>query len=60
MSLKSHNLQCKTPGLLGRWDELIINQVSDVPNITFFTVSYRLRALKTLDFYYEKINLNNF
>ena len=60
MSLKTDNLQYNT---LGYW----VDGMNDSSNkhllfqaLFFFTVSYRLRALKTLDFYYEKINLNNF
>ena len=38
-----------------RWDERLIGQASDVPNIIFFLISYRLRALKTLYFYFCKL-----
>ena len=41
-------------GLLGRLEERIIDQASDVPSIIyFFTISHRLRALKTL--YFQKL-----
>ena len=42
-------------GSLGRWDERLIDQASDVPSIIFFIISYRLRALKTLYFYFCKV-----
>ena len=48
------------------WDKWLIDQVSDVPSIIFFIISHRLRALKTLYFYfckfikYKKINWNDF
>ena len=38
-------------GLLGRWDKQIVDQESDVPSIFLYTF-YRLRALKTLYFYF--------
>ena len=38
--------------LLGRWDKRIIDQESDVPSIIIFYTFYRLRALKTLYFYF--------
>ena len=47
--LKSDNLQYNT---LGRWDDRLIDQASDVPSIIFFIISYRLRALKTLYLYF--------
>ena len=50
--MKSDNLQYNT---LGRWDERLIYQASDVSSIIFFIISYRLRALKTLYFYFCKI-----
>ena len=50
--LKSDNLQYNT---LVRWDKRHIDQVSDVPSINFFIISYRLRALKTLYFYFCKV-----
>ena len=37
---------------LGRWDEQLIDHASDV--LIFFIISYRLRALKTLCFYFCK------
>ena len=38
---------------LGRWDKRLIDQASDVPSIIFFfIISYKLRALKTLYFYF--------
>ena len=39
-------------GLLGRWDKRIVDQESDVPSIIFLYTFYRLRALKTLYFYF--------
>ena len=39
-------------GLLGRWDKPIVDKESDVPSIIFFILFYRLRALKTLYFYF--------
>ena len=59
------SIQCKIrqssiscAGLLGRWDERLIDQASDVPSIIFvFIVSYRFnifRALKTLHLYFCK------
>ena len=39
---------------MGRWVEQLINQTSDVPSIIFFIISYRLRALKTICFYFCK------
>ena len=52
--LKSDNLQYNT---LGHWDERLIDQGSDVPSIIFFIISYRVRALKILYFYYKKIEM---
>ena len=53
-------------GLLWRWDKWIFDQASDVPRIIFYTF-YRLRALKTLYFYFcnfikknKKINWKDF
>ena len=54
---KSVNLQYN---MLVRWDKRLNNQASDVPIIIFFIICYRLGALKTLYFYYKKINWNNF
>ena len=56
--MKSDNLQYNT---LGRWDERLIDQASDVSSIIFFIFSYSLRALKTLYFYEKKIEtIQNF
>ena len=33
----------------------LVNQASDVPSIIFFIISDRLRALKTLNFYFFKL-----
>ena len=49
---KSVNLQYNT---LGRWDKRLIDQAFDVPSIIFFIIFYRLRALKTLYFYFCKV-----
>ena len=49
--MKSDNRQCNT---LGRWDKRLIDHASDVPSIIFFIISYTLRALKTLYFYFCK------
>jgi hypothetical protein len=43
---------------LARWDERLIDQVSGVPRIFFFMISYRLRALITLYFNFCKIIKN--
>ena len=48
--MKSDNLQFST---LVRWDKWLVDQASDVPSI-FFIISHRLRALKTLYFYFSK------
>ena len=39
-------------GLLGLWNKWIIDRESDVPSIIFFYTFYRLRAFKTLYFYF--------
>ena len=36
-------------------DEQLIDQVSDVPRIIFFIITYRLQALKAHDFYFYRI-----
>jgi hypothetical protein len=36
------------------WAKRLVDQASEVPRIFFFTISYRLRALKTLYFYFCK------
>ena len=49
--------------MLGRWVICPSNQASEVPSIIFFIISYRLRALKTLYFYFCKFikkNWNDF
>ena len=46
--------------MLGRWDDHLIKEVSDVPSIIFFIISYRLRALKTIRKKIEMIFENNF
>ena len=47
-------------GLLGRWYKRIVDQESDIPSIISLYTFYRLRALKTLYFYFciffKKIN----
>ena len=48
---KSENLQYN---MLGRWDERLIDEASDVPSIIFFIISYRLRARAKGDFLSEK------
>ena len=53
--MKNHKIRQSTiyyAGLLGRWDKQIVDQESDVPSIIFFYTFYRLRALKTLYFYF--------
>ena len=53
-------------GLLGRWDNGIVNQESDVPSIISLYTFYRLRALKTIYFYFcnfiknKKMNYKDF
>ena len=46
------------------WDKWIVDQASDVPSIILFCTFYRLRALKTLYFYFcnsiKKINWKEF
>ena len=47
--MKSDNLQYTNT--LGRWDERLIDQVSDVSSIIFFIIAYTLRELKTIYFF---------
>ena len=53
--------------MLGQWDKRIVDQEADVPSIISFYTFYRLRALKTLYFYFcnfikknKKINWKDF
>ena len=52
--------------MLGRWDDWLIDQASDVPSITFFIICYKFRALQNLHFNLcknienKKINWNDF
>ena len=40
-------------GSLGRWDKRLVDQASDIPSIFFFfIISSRLRALKTIIFFF--------
>ena len=40
------------------WDKWLVDQASEVPSIIFFIISHRLRALKTLCFYFCKFVKN--
>ena len=52
--IKSDNLQYTTLVCWADWKKQLVDQVSDVPSIFFFTISYRLRALKTHFYNFEK------
>ena len=45
--------------LLGQWYKRIVEQESHVPSNIFFSTFYRLRALKTLYFYFCNLKKNN-
>ena len=53
-SLEIRQSRIQYAGSVVHWDKWLVDQASNIPSIIFSIVSYRLRALNTLFFYFGK------